>query len=227
MKASPIQKQREQSGTPGTASIHEGFRVPDTVPPIGNNREQTETSDLLRVELLASYAHEIAHSAVALHYGCEVVVEISYDPATRYFDGVCYCRHPDGELPPEAARAIALAGIVGEAAYWLGWDNPRLTPDRLADSIRAGRVTVSPGDLRMAAGWLPDDMARAFGIVRNAWVWIVGEVEERARQYHGRLFVPAVPDAPKTIGNVESLAPQGMPLVPAVPDEKKDEPQND
>ncbi|MFN3715632.1 MAG: hypothetical protein ACK4R8_02790 [Thiobacillus sp.] len=225
MKASPTQKQREQSGTAGTASIHAGFRVPDTAPPIGNNREQTETSDLLRVELLASYAHEIAHSAVALHFGCEAAVEISYDPASHYFDGVCHFRHPDGELPPAAGRAIALAGIVGEAAYWLGWDNPRLTPDRLAESIRAGRVTVSPGDLRMAAGWLPDDMARAFGIVRSAWAWIVGEVEQRARQDHGWLFVPAVPDAPKPIGNTKSLVAQGMPLVPAVPDEKQDEPQ--
>ena len=225
MKASPPQKQREQSGTAGTASIHAGFSVPDTAPSIGNNREQTGASDLLRVELLASYAHEIAHSAVALHYGCEVAVEISYDPATRYFDGVCHYRHPDGELPPEAVRAIALAGIVGEAAYWLGWDNPRLTPDRLADSIRAGRVTVSPGDLRMAAGWLPDDMARAFEVVRSAWAWIVGEVEQRARQDHGWLFVPAVPDAPKPIGNTVSLATQGMPLVPAVPDEKQDDPQ--
>jgi hypothetical protein len=135
---------------------------------------------ILRIELLASYAHEIAHSAAALHYGCVVAVEISYDPATRYFDGACHYRHPDGELPPPAVRAIALAGIVGEAAYWLGWDNPRLTPDRLTESIRAGRVTVSPSDLLRAAGWQVEDMARAFGIVRNAWAWIIAEVEERA-----------------------------------------------
>lgn len=40
MKASPTQKQREQSGTAGTASIHAGFRVPDPAPSIGNNRER-------------------------------------------------------------------------------------------------------------------------------------------------------------------------------------------
>lgn len=40
MKASPILRQREQSGTAGTASNHEGFRVPDTAPSIGNNRER-------------------------------------------------------------------------------------------------------------------------------------------------------------------------------------------
>lgn len=167
----------------------------------GNKREQAGTNrirKILRIELLATYTHEIAHSAVALHYGCEVAVEISYDPATRYFDGVCHYRHPDGELPTEAVRAIALGGIVGEAAYWLGWDNPRLTPDRLTESTRAGRVTVSPGDLLRAAGWQVEDMARAFGIVRNAWAWIVAEVEERARQDHGWLFVPACSRYPQS-----------------------------
>ena len=49
MKASPTQKQREQSGTAGTASIHAGFRVPDTAPPIGNNREQTESAFFARL----------------------------------------------------------------------------------------------------------------------------------------------------------------------------------
>ena len=124
---------------------------------------------------------------------------------------------------PPAVRAIALDGIVGEAAYWLGWDNPRLTPDRLTESIRAGRVTVSPGDLLRAAGWQLEDMARAFGIVRNAWAWIVAKVEERARQAHGWLFVPTVPTRGRACGNTESLVPQGMPHVPTVPTEKQGE----
>lgn len=134
----------------------------------------------LIVELLASYAHEVAHAAAALHFGCEAIVEVSFDQASRHFDGVCHVRHPNGELPPAVWRVISLAGIVGEAAYWLGWEHPRLTPNRLTESIRAGRVSVSPGDLLRAAGWQVEDMARAFGIVQAAWVWIVKEAERRA-----------------------------------------------
>lgn len=128
------------------------------------------------------------------------------------------------ELPACYAHEIdhsadALVGIVAEVVYRLGWDNPRLTPVRLAESIRAGRVTVSPGDLLPAAGWQLEDMARAFGIVRSAWAWIVAEVEERAGQDHGWLFVPAVPTKGGACGNTESLVAQGLPVVPTVPDE--------
>ena len=222
MKASCTQKLWEQVGTCGIPLSMRVSAVPtgEKVVGTGGNKPNPQ---ILRIELLASYAHEIAHSAVALHYGCEVAVEISYDPATRYFDGVCHYRHPDGELPPPAVRAIALAGIVGETAYWLEWDNPRLTPDRLTESIRAGRVTVSPGDLLRAAGWQVEDMARAFGIVRNAWAWIVAEVEERAPLDHGEQFVPTVPTRGGACGNTESLVPQGMPHVPTVPTEKQGE----
>ena len=222
MKASCTQKLWEQVGTCG---IPVSMRVP-LFPQVKKLWEQVGTNRIRKFCGLSCWqpnAHEIAHSAAALHYGCEVAVEISYDPATRYFDGACHYRHPDGELPPPAVRAIALAGIAGEAAYWLGWDNPRLTPDRLTESIRAGRVTVSPGDLLRATGWQVEDMARAFGIVRNAWAWIVAEVEQRARQDHGGLFVPTVPTRGRACGNTESLVPQGMPHVPTVPTEKHGE----
>lgn len=181
------------SGNMRQASIHAGFRVPTQAGGCGNKWEQPGTGDLLHVELLASYAHEIAHSAAALHFGCEVLVEISFDPATRYFDGVCYVRHPDGELPPAAWRAIGLAGIVGEAAYWLGWEDSRLTPGRLAESVR------------------------------EAWPWIVGEAECRALVDHPWLVVPTVPTREKCVGTAESLTAQGMPHVPTVPTEKRGE----
>jgi len=205
------------SGNMRQASIHAGFRVPTQAGGCGNKWEQPGTGDFLHVELLASYAHEIAHSAAALHFGCAVLVEISHDPATRYFDGVCRFRHPDGELPTEAVRAIALGGIVGEAAYWLGWEDPRLTPERLAESVRAGSVSVSPSDLLHAAGWQVEGMARAFGIACNAWAWIVAEVEEHALVDHPWLVVPTVPTHGECVGTAESLTAQGMPHVPTVP----------
>lgn len=211
------------SGNMRQASIHAGFRVPTQAGGCGNKWEQPGAGDLLHVELLASYAHEIAHSAAALHFGREVLVEISFDPASRHFDGVCHYRHPDGELTPPAVRAIALAGIVGEAAYWLGWDNPRMTPDRLTESIRVGRVAVSPGDLVRAAGWQGEDMALAFGIVREASPWIVGEAESRALVDPPWLVVPTVPTRKKCVGTAESLTAQGMPHVPTVPTEKQGE----
>jgi hypothetical protein len=40
--------------------------TPDKVVGTGGNKPNPQ---ILRIELLASYAHEIAHSAVALHYG--------------------------------------------------------------------------------------------------------------------------------------------------------------
>lgn len=211
------------SGNMRQASIHAGFRVPTQAGGCGNKWEQPGSGDLLHVELLASYAHEIAHSAAALYFGCEVLVEISFDPASRHFDGVCHVRHPDGELPSAAWRAIGLAGIVGEAAYWLGWEDPRLTPGRLAESVQAGRVAVSPGDLVRAAGWQGEDMARAFGIVREAWPWIVGEAKSRALVDHPWLVVPTVPTHKKCVGTAESLAAQGMPHVPTVPTDKQGE----
>lgn len=63
-------------------------------------------------ELKASYVHEVAHAAVALHFGCEIALEVSYDRSLRYFDGVCYFRHPDGELPPSVLRAITAVRIA-------------------------------------------------------------------------------------------------------------------
>ena len=217
MKAVHVKNRGDKRGQRGQPVSMRVSGVPATGDTAGTSGDKPNPQ-ILRIELLASYAHEIAHSAVALHYGCEVAVEISYDPATRYFDGVCHYRHPDGDLPTEAVRAIALGGIVGEAAYWLGWDSPRLTPDRLTESIRAGRVTVSPGDLLRAAGWQVEDMARAFGIVRNAWVWIVEEAENRALMDHGELFVPTCPHCISSSGDTgKPCAARVSPLSPLVP----------
>lgn len=203
------------------ASIHAGSSVPTQAGGSGNMWEPPGPGDFLHVALLASYAHETAHSAAALHFGCEVWVEISCNPASRHFDRVCNFRHPEGELSPGALRAIGLAGIVGETAYGLGWEDPRLTPMRLAESVRAGRVTVSRSDLLHAAGWQVEDMGRAFEIVREAWPWIVEETESHALRDHPWLVVPTVPTCKECVGTAEGLAAQGMPHVPTVPTEKQ------
>jgi hypothetical protein len=143
------------------------------------NRLRTEQN-----ELKAAYVHEVAHAVVALHFGCEVVVEVSYSRASRYFKGACNVRHPDGELPPVVLRVIGLAGTVGEIAYWQGWEPSRLTVASLVDELRAGSIEISATDQRMANGWQVEDMELAFEIVRNAWGWIVEEAKARARRDH-------------------------------------------
>jgi hypothetical protein len=203
------------------ASIHAGFRVPTQAGGCGNKWEQPGAGDLLHVELLASYAHEIAHSAAALYFGCEVLVEISFDRHPS-FRRRLPCPAPGRELPSAAWRAIGLAGSWARPP--IGWrEDPRLTPGRLAESVQAGRVAVSPGDLVRAAGWQGEDMARPFGIVREAWPWIVGEAKSRALVDHPWLVVPTVPTHKKCVGTAESLAAQGMPHVPTVPTDKQGE----
>lgn len=141
-------------------------------------------------ELKASYVHEVAHAAVALHFGCEIALEVRYDRSLRYFDGVCYFRHPDGELPPSVLRAIALAGIVGESAYRLGWGHPRLTVASLGDNLRSGTVDISDTDKCGADGWQVEDLGLAFEILSNAWGWIVEEAERQAHADHPWLVAP-------------------------------------
>ena len=68
MKASCTQKLWEQVGTCGipVSMRFSAVPTPEKVVGTGGNKPNPQ---ILRIELLASYAHEIALSAVALHYG--------------------------------------------------------------------------------------------------------------------------------------------------------------
>jgi hypothetical protein len=96
-KSGSHEKTRGQVGTTGTASIHAGFRRP---PLPGTLRGQVGTNrirKILRIELLASYVHEIAHSAVALHYGGLFVPSLSpVVPATFFPVGTLESQYPCG-----------------------------------------------------------------------------------------------------------------------------------
>jgi len=148
----------------------------------------TEKADVdLLQSLVAAYAHEIGHAAVALWFGCEVRVEVEFSIDTRHFDGTCHVRHPAGDLAACALRAIGLAGVVAELAYRFGWDSPRLSIAAMSEALRAGQLGISRADLQMADGWTDLDMALAFDVVGDRWEWIVSEAECRARQDHGGL----------------------------------------
>lgn len=148
----------------------------------------TEKADVDLLKLVAAYAHEIGHAAVALWFGCEVRIEVEVSTDTSWFDGACHVRHPAGDLAACALRPIGLAGVVAEYAYQFGWDSPRLSIEAMSDALRAGQLDLSQTDLQMADGWTDVDMALAFEVVGGQWEWIVSEAECRARQDHGGLF---------------------------------------
>lgn len=135
--------------------------------------------------LVAAYAHEIGHAAVALWFGCEVRVEVEVSMSARHFKGICHVRHPAGDLDACVLRPLGLAGVVAELAYRFGWESPRLSVAAMSGSLRAGQLDISQADLQAADGWVDDDMALAFDVVAGRWEWIVAEAESRAREAHG------------------------------------------
>jgi hypothetical protein len=96
VKASCTQKLWEQVETCGIPVSMRVSAVPTTFLPVGTvgtNRIRK----ILRIELLASYAHEIAHSAAALHYGGLFVPSLSpVVPATFFPVGTLESQYPCG-----------------------------------------------------------------------------------------------------------------------------------
>lgn len=136
--------------------------------------------------LVAAYAHEIGHAAVALWAGCEVIIEVEFSMITRHFEGVCHVRHPAGDLPGCVLRPLGLAGVVAEQAYRFGGlDSPPLSVEALGNALRDGQLDISGTDLQMADGWSDEDLALAIEIVSDRWPWIVSEAESRAREANG------------------------------------------
>ncbi|QLQ01740.1 MAG: hypothetical protein HZY77_01505 [Thiobacillus sp.] len=138
------------------------------------------STDLQR-DLGATIAHVVGQAVVARAAGCDIHLAVDLHSDGGHFEGECWVRHPDGELPEHAKRPLGVAGCLASLAFLRGSPD-ELDAAELFDQLQAGEVHLSPADAQMAEGFTLADVAHALDTLRARWPVVADEVVRMSPQ---------------------------------------------